>query len=329
MEGLALQGGGILGAAQATMLAGIMGGHDKTPASRWTTVAGASVGALNGLVIAMGYSIGEMIEMWLNVKRSDFIRTKWFGFFRESIYSREAMREYIENLIKNKGFDPSMPLSKLYAATGVDLVCTGTVVQTGQPILFGKSFIDVAILDAVFMSTAYPVGFPPVEFDDPRTGKKVQVIDGGVLMNSPILPLVILGCDEIDVLSIGSVNKEVWVNGTYSALRRVLDLFTQGNELASLSWAKEVCNNFRVYHAPCDGIDTFDFDRIKDVLVDGERTASIGPINPSSLIGWVMITGAPAAAFGGRNELEFHTQARARHAETNASTSCWREPGAL
>ena len=303
--------------------------EDKRPSSVWKTIAGASIGAMNGLLIAMDYTTDEMIDLWRDVKRKDFMSKKWFGIFRKSLYSRDVMRKFVDNTMRQCGFSPKMYLSELYDLTGVDLICTGTVVQTGQPILFGKSFIDVPVSDAIFMSTAYPVGFPPVEFMDPRVSKKVQVIDGGVLMNSPILPLVIRGCDDIDVLAIRTVDEDYWIDGSIGAFQRILSFFPQGNELVSLSWAKRMCKELRVYHAPCEGVDIFDFDKIKDILVEGEIAIKVGAINPSDLIGWLMSTGERAAIFGGCDEHELCRKTRTRYCQSDAPASGRREHGTI
>ncbi len=281
-EGLALQGGGILGAAQASMLKGIC----SIPRVRWKTMAGTSIGAFNGLLLAIGYSSSELYDLWANIKAGDLIKKRWRKW--RSLYTRKPMRGFIESRLKERGFHKGITFKDLHDMTGVDLICAGTVVQTGRPLLLGRSYVDVPVVDAILMSTSYPTGFEPYVFDDPASGKKVQVMDGGILMNSPILPLVSEGCNHITLLSLGGIDESVWVKGTWSSFKRVLDFFTQGNEIASLSWAKSGGRQIDVYHASCVGVGVFDFDKIPGVLAEGARAIAGGLIDPERLISWLM-----------------------------------------
>jgi len=283
MHGLSLEGGGVLGAAQAGMIyQALKSNNEKYPADIWPVVAGTSIGALNGLMIAIRCSSQEIFDIWLNIKRKDLLDKNW-SLIIDS-YSRKPMIKFVKDLIKSKIGKENITFSELYNTTGVDLICTGSVVQTGKVLIFGKDYIDYDVFTAIMMSTSHPGSFKPVEYIDPQDGKVYQVIDGGTLINSPILPLFKKQCDQVTVLSIGSIDPNFKFKGPITSLKRLLKFITLGNELVSLSWAACVYDNLQVYHAPCENVDVLDFSKTKRLLEEGILSWIKGPIDPNQLI---------------------------------------------
>lgn len=285
MHGLSLEGGGVLGAAQAGMLYQALRSdyNDyKFPADIWPIVAGTSIGALNGLFIALRFSAQEIFDLWRNIERKDLLRKKLSLFI--SSYSREPMINFVKNIIKEKTGKDNISFSELYKLTGVDLICTGSVVQTGKALIFGKDYIDYDVFTAIMMSTSHPGSFDPVEYIDPKDGKTYQIIDGGTLMNSPILPLFKKGCEDITVLSIGSIDPDFKFKGPIVSLSRILEFITLGNELVSLSWASFVYKNLLLYHADCKNVEVLEFSKIKTLLEEGILAWNKGPCDPNELL---------------------------------------------
>lgn len=285
MRGLSLEGGGVLGAAQAGMIYQALKSDYSTykfPADVWTTVAGTSIGALNGLLIALRFSSQEIFDLWKNIERKDLLKKRW-SIFIDS-YSRKPMISFIKNMIKEKTGKENITFSELYNITGVDLICTGSVVQTGKALIFGKNYIDYDVFTAIMMSTSHPGSFEPVKYHDPIDEKIYQIVDGGVLMNSPILPLFKKGCDKVTVLSIGAIDPDFKFRGPIISLSRILEFITVGNELVSLSWAASVYENLLLYHADCMNVDILDFSKTKMLLEEGILAWKKGPDDPHKLL---------------------------------------------
>lgn len=288
MKGLSLSGGGVLGAAQAGMLYRAFETDKefiryKYPADYWQYISGTSIGALNGLLIAMKYTAREIYEIWYNIKKSDLLSYNFNVF--ESIYKRHKMKKFIENLIIKKFGTSEVKFDDIELICGVDLNCFATVVQTGKALVFGKDFINCNVVDAIMMTTAYPVAFPPIEISSKKTNEKFQVIDGGILNNSPILPLIKSGCDDITILSIGNLNKNFSLSGPMSTLKRVLEFVTIGNEFVSLSWASHIMKDkIKVYRCECEDVGPFDWNKIHVILEKGIKSWENGPVDPNEII---------------------------------------------
>ena len=279
-KGLSLQGGGVLGAAQAGMLyqgfeTDPQFAEQTRPGDVWKTIAGTSIGALNGLMIALGYSAREMIDIWFNAEKEDLVRGRWKKW--KSIYTREPMEIFIEKLI-NKKFDMNdMSFSVLHGLTGVNLICIATIVQTGKPLFMGKDYYNCNVKEAIMMSTAFPLAFDPISYINPIDNEEYQIIDGGTLMNSPILPLVKEQCDDITVLSVGGVPEKFKFTGIMS-LKNLFEFITLGNEYISLSWASHFIEDLKIYHCECKNISTFDWGKTKELIKQGISAWDIGPV---------------------------------------------------
>ncbi len=279
-KGLSLQGGGVLGAAQIGMLYQAFEtdpqfANETHPGDVWPIIAGTSIGALNGLMIALRYSAREMFDIWFNTGKKDLVRGRWKKW--KSIYTREPMEFFIENLIYKKFLAKDMNFSALYDLTGVDLICIATIVQTGKPLIMGKNYYNCNVKEAIMMSTAFPIAFDPIIYIDPADCKEYQVIDGGTLMNSPILPLVKEQCNDITVLSVGGIPDKFRLKGIMS-LKNLFEFITLGNEHISLSWASYFVDNLKVYHCEGKNISAFDWDKTKELIKQGIKAWDFGPI---------------------------------------------------
>ena len=284
-KGLCLQGGGILGAAQAGMLVALSK-KDKAvemPCDVWKDVAGTSIGSLNGLMIALGMSSKEIYDVWYNIKKSDFVSINWFEL-RKHLYKRTRMRAWIDNLIASRMGASDVDFKALRKFRGVNLMCVGTVVQTGEPIVFGDEYDNVKVIDAIMMSTAFPVGFEPEVYVDETCNRKRQIIDGGIMMNSPLLPLIVEECDDLTMFALGGVDEDVWIDGSIDALAQVLNFVTVANENMSIAWAEMDKRNLTIYSAPCRGCGTFSWDKIRFCIDEGVRAIERGPVDVGYIV---------------------------------------------
>jgi len=279
-KGLSLQGGGVLGAAQAGMLYQAFEtdpqfAEETHLANVWNIIAGTSIGALNGMMIGLGYSAREMFDIWFNATKKDMVRGRWKKW--KSIYTREPMEKFIEKLIEKKTGQKDLSFSALHSLTGVNLICIATVVQTGKPLMMGKDYYNCSVKEAMLMSTAFPLAFDPISYMNPIDDNEYQIIDGGTLMNSPILPLVKEGCEDITVLSVGGIPEKFRIRGIMS-FKNLFEFITLGNEYISLSWASHFIEDLKVYHCECKNISTFDWSKTKELIIEGTKSWDVGPV---------------------------------------------------
>lgn len=191
------------------------------------------------------------------------------------------MRRFVETLIENKLGRKDLSFKDLYEETGVNMMCVAAVIQTGKSLIFGKNHIDYSVVEAIMMSTAVPSYFPSVEFRDIKTGKRYQVVDGAVLNNTPVLPLVREGCDRVTLLSIGDINEDFRMRGPITSLKRLISFVGTGNEYQSMAWASHVLgDDFEVYHSKCEGIGLFDWNRMYEAVEEGIKSWDRGQIDP-------------------------------------------------
>lgn len=179
-----LSGGANLGAAQVGMLAAL---HEV--GVQPDLVVGTSVGAVNGAWVAGGADIEELGEVWRSLRRESVFPTRplggLLGFLGRSdhLVPSSGIRRILRDHLR---FD------RLEEAP-VPFHVVATDVLSGHDVLLSDG--DAA--DAILASTAIPGVLPPV-----RIGGR-QLMDGGVVNNTPISHAVALGADVIWVLATG------------------------------------------------------------------------------------------------------------------------------
>ena len=84
---LSLEGGGVRGALSLAFLERIealLRARTKRPDLRlceyFSLIGGTSTGAIIAAGLALGHSVGELIDLYLNISRESFVRRKWAGF---------------------------------------------------------------------------------------------------------------------------------------------------------------------------------------------------------------------------------------------------------
>lgn len=222
--GLALSGGGSLGAYEAGVVKAL-----AELGAKIDIIAGTSIGALNGAVLASAPTLAagsrQMLEIWRNLAAEDIFKTNYFGLFtllaslgaplssfaslvgqkipQASLCSSEPVKNLLERAIIPENFDCGPPFYvgvakitqfaeiKFFAA----LLGLG---NTDAPVwLHIQKFPVAERLKAVIASAAIPVIFSPQQFGQDA------YMDGGVADwlgetgNTPVEPLVNSGCNAI------------------------------------------------------------------------------------------------------------------------------------
>ena len=182
-----LSGGASLGASQVGMLLGLAKAG-ITP----DLIVGTSVGALNGAWVAMGPDvdgIGALADVWRSLSRNDVFPTRpivgLLGFLgqRPNLVHDKGLRRLIADHLR---------FSRLEDAP-IPLHVVATDVLSGQDVLLSSG----DAVEAIMASAAIPAVFPPVNIG----GR--DLIDGGVVNNTPLSHAVALGADRVWVLPTG------------------------------------------------------------------------------------------------------------------------------
>ena len=182
-----LSGGASLGASQVGMLLGLAKAG-ITP----DLIVGTSVGALNGGWVAMGPDvdgIGALADVWRSLSRSDVFPTHpivgLLGFLgqRPNLVPDKGLRRLVTDHLR---------FSRLEDAP-IPLHVVATDVLSGQDMLLSSG----DAVEAIMASAAIPAVFPPVNIN----GR--DLIDGGVVNNTPLSHAVALGADRVWVLPTG------------------------------------------------------------------------------------------------------------------------------
>lgn len=193
-----LEGGGARGAYQVGVWRAL-----EEAGVRWNAVAGSSVGALNGAMMAMR-RLEQAEELWKNIRFSqvmnvdDDMMKKLFELKLGEINFRELARGAL-NILKGGGFDIA-PLRELLgevvdedAIRNSDVeffIATFSITDRRELYLRAKDIEPGAIQDMLLASAYYPAFR-----NEPLGGKRY--IDGGVQDVLPLTPLIEHGCKDI------------------------------------------------------------------------------------------------------------------------------------
>ena len=167
--GLALSGGGPrgmahIGALQALEDLGIKPGY----------IAGTSVGALVGALYVFGVPLQQQREFAESLSWWKISKFRWRSL---GIATNEPIKEMVEEFLEQRHIEEApIPFSILTA----DIV-------TGERVVLRSG--DVAL--AVRATTALPGLYAPVKIDDR------MLVDGGIVENIPVSPLLEDDCDVI------------------------------------------------------------------------------------------------------------------------------------
>lgn len=161
--------------------------EEQNLASEIKEIVGTSIGCFFGMLIFLGYTSKQMINVFskMNIDYtcdiSLFNLPKTFG-----VCSGEKLEEMIKIFIRNKGLDENVSLDNFCKTKGVSLVCSAFNVNRKENIFFQrkdekcKNYIDIPLYLAVRASMNLPLVFSPVQY------KNNMYIDSAVYCNIPM-----------------------------------------------------------------------------------------------------------------------------------------------
>jgi NTE family protein len=235
---LVLSGGGAKGAFQC----GAEKYAREVKGYHWDIIAGVSVGALNGVMIAM-QKYERLYEIW-NTISNDQVYTGGFNlwstikllFGAKSFYGNEPLKRLLL-----KELEPQKIKGDLRVGS-VSLV-------SGEYIEFGADFPYLA--EAILASTAIPVIWTPVDISETYR----SMVDGGVRNISPIGDVLQADPDEIVIINCSPEAPEVLPNPPENIVKiglRTLDIVL--NELFRSDLREFLRINRLVKEAAAQGI---------------------------------------------------------------------------
>jgi len=184
---LAFEGGGVRGIAYVGAMRIL---QDRGVLPRIRRVGGASAGAINALVFALGYDLEEQHTLLQETDFSSFMDdtfgvirdirrlAKEFGWHRGDFFST-----WVGEVIASKMGSPRATFGDLQEAGCPEVHIIGTNLSTGYSEAFSvERHPGMPLADALRISMAIPLFFSAV-----RRGPREDVyVDGGVMMNYPV-----------------------------------------------------------------------------------------------------------------------------------------------
>ncbi len=199
IENLVFEGAGIRGLAYVGAAAAL---EEKGLMKKVKNVGGTSAGAITALMISLGYSGDEALQVILETRYHKFNKgccffigglvrlNRNFGWYRNKNFIH-----YLEDLVRKKAGTADVRFKDLDSLGFKNLAVTGTCLTHQKTLVFSKeTFPEMRIVDAVAISMTIPLYFSAMLMDDrggihrhARDKDSLHVmVDGGVLANYPI-----------------------------------------------------------------------------------------------------------------------------------------------
>jgi NTE family protein len=186
-----LGGGGVLGATQVGMLRALLE-HGISP----DLIVGASVGALNGAVLASDPSMGSvqmLTGLWSDLSGagifsdSVFAQAARVAKHRTHLHSAQPLRMLLQR---------QLPVARIEQLPTRFECVAASIEKAGA-----HWFTEGSITDAVLASCAVPGLFPPAQVGDEH------FFDGGLVHSIPVGRAVALGARRVFVLHVGRIER--------------------------------------------------------------------------------------------------------------------------
>ena len=199
--GVILSGGGVRGFAHAGILKAL-NEADIYP----DVISGVSAGAIVGALYADGYSPDEIFEIFK--EDNSFFKYAKIKIPGKGLFNTVGLRK---NLAKHLKSDNLEDLK-------IPLIIAATDMSKGEVVYFDEG----KILDRVMASAAIPILFEPVEIDGDL------YVDGGVLDNFPVTPLV-KKCQRLIGVSLNPIHPEKDFDHLFKIAERTFRLSVSSN----------------------------------------------------------------------------------------------------
>ncbi len=210
-KAIVLSGGGARGAYQA-------GVWKYLQEKKWKPdiICGTSVGAINACAIGSGMSAERIIELWLDLNKKNVMRITWkssvLSLFKKNSFAFVDTSPLRDLLFEKLDF-------QALNASDQKVVITAVNILNAELAFFENPELRI---EHILASSAIPLLFPWQLIGG------VPHWDGGVMANTPILPAISKGAEEIIVVLLSPVGGEISMSppkNKIEALERMYELY--------------------------------------------------------------------------------------------------------
>ena len=186
---LVLSGGGARGAYQVGVIKFL-----REMGWKPDLVCGTSVGAINATAIGCGMDLEELINIWKTLEHGTIYR---ISLWRQLLYffTKRGLQPIMDTEPFKRFLQEKFMIQEL-RTSDIEIVITAVNLITSQLKFFNNKVIDI---EHIMASSAIPIMFPWQYVDG------VPHWDGGVMMNTPVLPALERGATEIVVVLLSPV----------------------------------------------------------------------------------------------------------------------------
>ena len=163
-------------------------------------ISGVSAGAISGAFIAGGYSPEKTMDIILENKLMYYFRPTWKGM---GFLNMDKIHSFYNKYFPDNKFE----------ALKIPLIVSATDITHGETIYFSKG----NLINPIIASSSIPVIFNPVPYKD------MLLLDGGILNNFPIEPLM-RKCNKIIGLHCNKMSKPLRSNSKKGVIERAFHL---------------------------------------------------------------------------------------------------------
>lgn len=244
--GLALSGGGALGYAHIGFLQAM-----KEYKFDVDVVSGTSMGSIIGVLYSAGYSPMEILELVDKENMNKFLNVvKLNSKFYKGFFNHEKLSNVLSKTIPHNDF--SKLNKKFYCCVTDFNQATYKFVGEGN-----------LLKEYVMASASIPIVYEPMEVEGE------QYIDGGVMQNLPVEPLINEKCDLIIGVDVISLPKRKEIKGLGRIMSRTIALYIIGN---TKIWADK-CDY--VIKPNLENYTILDFDKAQELFDIGYEAGKV------------------------------------------------------
>lgn len=183
---LIFEGGGVKGIAYVGALKAL---EERKIFKNIRRVGGTSAGAINAVLVALGYTLDETETILSSLNFNNFMDDSW-GIIRDTnrlinefgFYKGDFFRDWMGRLIREKTGNENSTFNDLKNRKFIELYLIGTNLSTGYSEVFSEKHTPrMRVVDAARISMSLPLFFRAV-----RNFRNDVYVDGGVFNNYPI-----------------------------------------------------------------------------------------------------------------------------------------------
>ena len=200
-------------------------------------ICGSSIGAINSVLFSCEIDVDELIDIWRQEGGQKNIRIPWFKHIKNILLGGKAFvplfdTKHAERIIRKHLKDRIKDLRN----SDIEVIITAVHLLKSELKFFDNSVIDI---EHILASGAIPLLFPWRYID----GEAYW--DGGVMMNTPILPAIERGAKEIIVVMLTPVggNEDVPLPRTRAEaidhLMGQISIASYNSLLSYINWDKQ------------------------------------------------------------------------------------------